>query len=393
METPTKRKLSVDDVSYSRSTKTEPKHNDIELHESEKTVFKEENTDAKVIFQSVNCDKLQQKSEEYLECIENGVSDVTIINQKYIKQENAEDEMTVHVDPLEYLCKEENVSVEVESEFVNCGVLKSENEIIQEKLIKQERAEQNTDVDQFLKCKEEELQNSVNAQFPTYYKCDQCGIICAEIFSLTEHLRTHEEIKHQCKVCNRTFIQNSHLTEHMRIHTGDKPFKCDICNRRFIQHSHLTQHLRTHTGLKPYECKTCDKQFTRKSSLAAHLQLHAGIKQFKCEVCDATFTRNTHLTQHFRIHSGERPFNCETCGKKFTRKDSLNVHIRIHAGIKQYKCNMCDRMFTRNQHLTQHLRVHSGEKPFGCQTCDKRFADASNLAQHTRIHRRDKLIK
>lgn len=43
----------------------------------------------------------------------------------------------------------------------------------------------------------------------------------------------HQDRKHVCSECKKSFIYKSNLENHMRIHSGDKPFFCDICDLRF----------------------------------------------------------------------------------------------------------------------------------------------------------------
>ena len=46
------------------------------------------------------------------------------------------------------------------------------------------------------------------------------------------------------------FDRNSNLTQYYRIYTGEKPFACQICDRKFVQKSHLVRHQATHIEIR-----------------------------------------------------------------------------------------------------------------------------------------------
>ena len=80
---------------------------------------------------------------------------------------------------------------------------------------------------------------------------------------------SHKEKTHQCTICKKLFLFNSHFKIHQRTHTGEKPDKCAVCGKFFLQASDLKRHNRTHTGEHPYKCTVCSKFF----SLTANLKM------------------------------------------------------------------------------------------------------------------------
>lgn len=52
--------------------------------------------------------------------------------------------------------------------------------------------------------------------------------------------------RHQCTMCNKTFMQKRHLTAHMNSHLGQRPYGCMVCGRMFSHSGSLSTHLKTH---------------------------------------------------------------------------------------------------------------------------------------------------
>ena len=115
----------------------------------------------------------------------------------------------------------------------------------------------------------------------------------------------------------------------------EKPSVCKICDRKFVQLSHLRRHEKIHNGknnIKPFICKICEKSFTRLEHLRRHEILHSGERPFQCKYCSKTFTRLEQQKDHEKSHRGEK-IECKYCDMKFTLPDSLRQHEKRH--IKQ----------------------------------------------------------
>ena len=131
-------------------------------------------------------------------------------------------------------------------------------------------------------------------------------------------------------------------------------------------------------GDNPFKCRVCGKSFTQNSHLINHSQL----QPFKCEVCGKSFTYKSVLNKHCFIHRGERTFMCHICGKSFNLMYQFTQHSLIHTGEKPVKSEV----FAHNSHLRQHSNIHTCEKPFKCQVCGKSYCWNSGLIYHSRIH-------
>lgn len=141
-----------------------------------------------------------------------------------------------------------------------------------------------------------------------------------------------------CKICSKSFSQNTTLKTHMAaLHLG-KTVECDEpgCTKKFTRRSYLLIHMRDHAGERKYACDRCPNQYKQKSHLDRHIEAsHLGIRH-KCTFpgCTSEFSKAWSLKMHRFAHTSENnllPYQCQLCGTGFQRRDKLLKHrAKIH---------------------------------------------------------------
>jgi hypothetical protein len=54
------------------------------------------------------------------------------------------------------------------------------------------------------------------------FKCKQCSNTYKHRGSLTNHMRSHEDPKHECQVCRKKFLRKAYLLKHTTLHHNDR---------------------------------------------------------------------------------------------------------------------------------------------------------------------------
>lgn len=221
------------------------------------------------------------------------------------------------------------------------------------------------------------------------YVC-QCGKSFASKYTYKAHVKIHESRPrpYACTECDKTFLTSQNLTQHLRTHSEVKNFICKQCGKGFGTARNLEVHAIVHTGFKPFICRMCGKAFARKAEIRDHERTHTGEKPYQCEFCGATFSQRSNLQSHKRAtHYDDKRYKCTECTKAFKRRRLLDYHMKAaHTGERPYKCNTCDATFVYPEHFKKHRRIHTGEKPYHCEVCGKAFNSRDNRNAHRFVH-------
>lgn len=180
----------------------------------------------------------------------------------------------------------------------------------------------------------------------------------------------------ECPKVSQTLVQYTWFNRcfncfffHSGIHTKERPFACKICLKSFSQNTTLKTHMAAlHLG-KTVECDEpgCTKKFTRRSYLLIHKRDHAGERKYACDRCPNQYKQKSHLDRHIEAsHLGIR-HKCDfpDCTSEFSKKWSLKMHKYVHTSestLLPYQCQLCDNGFQRRDKLLKHIAKLHPEK-------------------------------
>ena len=139
--------------------------------------------------------------------------------------------------------------------------------------------------------------------------CPECGKTFSAGNLLTHLKNKHHGVKQVCQHCAKEYPNEKSLKEHIKkvhikvpcaqcgelvgssimgLHIRSKhtpcdemKYNCDICGKGFVNRGNFKDHTNTHTGEKPYKCKFCSSCFASRGTHAMHERSHLGHKRSK----------------------------------------------------------------------------------------------------------------
>ena len=136
------------------------------------------------------------------------------------------------------------------------------------------------------------------------FACSQCDKSFVLETTLEAHIKTvHSKQTFECKECGKHLKSKHYLKIHLLIHKEKKDFGCLLCAKSFVDANSLKKHLKEqHVGERRYECKHCNKTFKQASHLRTHERLHTQELPFKCDLCSNAFRQVSNLILHKKRH-------------------------------------------------------------------------------------------
>ncbi|XP_063078165.1 zinc finger protein 646 [Engraulis encrasicolus] len=243
------------------------------------------------------------------------------------------------------------------------------------------------------------------------FVCKHCGVVCANMPSLLEHMESHQELaatdedrKFKCDECGRGYRHAGSLANHKKAHEVGS-FQCHICERQLSNSLALKMHLRIHTSRKKYACTECGKAFRLATQLATHQRVHrnGGARgSGGSRRGSAGAAENARGRRSFDVAPDlEADMSLDLEGEEDGEEEDDfgsgggaavpalasgdKAGSSDDAGDRPFKCNMCDKSYRHYGSLYRHKESHQ-MGAFECPICFKQLNNQAAMTAHQRTH-------
>lgn len=127
-------------------------------------------------------------------------------------------------------------------------------------------------------------------------------------------------------MCPATFSTPSVLGYHMDMHRG-RSYNCEVCGRQFYQNYSLTKHLKTHQQVRNHPCAHCPQTFLTAEGLRNHVGKHTGDQSYKCGLCPSAFNCTAKSSSHRKRHLVLGEYQCERCAFRVKGFAVFKTHL------------------------------------------------------------------
>ena len=165
-----------------------------------------------------------------------------------------------------------------------------------------------------------------------------------------------------CRVCGKSFFSEKYLSMHSALHGASYPTENLLSDTFKEQEPELPKRANGMNGgpisgsnASSWTCKICNKTFAQNSNFKNHMRTHSDERPFVCDICCIGFKERYHLKKHQLFkHSTELREKCRVCGKRFKDSTAVRAHERIHSDVRPYSCRRCGKAFKTSECLWHH---------------------------------------